>query len=627
MKKTNFFVCVLLSIIVAVNSFAEQPATPDRPKAKYVFLFIGDGMGFSHIALTEAYKATKQHKIGSEPLLFTQFPVMGMATTYSHSNMITCSSAAGTALATGYKTNNHVVGMGPDSVRVRAISYKLKELGYKIGIMTSVTIDHATPAAFYGYSTDRNGYYTIAMQLPETSFDFFGGGGFQGSKDTTVKNAKQNIYDKVAKYGYTVAYGLNDYKAKKAEGAKKMILFQEDTAKVNEILPYVIGRKESDLKLKEVLTSAIDFVYRPEDKGFFMMCEGGKIDWAAHSNDVAGTIMETLDMDEAVKVAYEFYKQHPSETLIVITADHETGGVSLGRKKGYVFNLSGVDKAVKKVDNKHITVENYMSQKSLEKESKKAQIGWTTSSHTGGAVPVFAIGAGSRLFAGRMNNTDIPNKIMKAMGVAPLYTDHYYRRVDIFATEKPINQNDIVFIGNSLTEGGKWASYFPDTQAKLAKKGGAIRNRGINGDTFGGIDNRLNEIVKGRPAKIFLLTGVNDVSHNLSADSIATGIINLVKRIKKESPKTKIYLQSLLPINESFGRYKRLKGKTSEPQKINALLQKFAKAEKVEFINLYPLFLEEGSENVLKASLTKDGLHVNAEGYKIWADAIKKYVK
>lgn len=632
MKK--FFVKLLLSLVavavlcdVTYAQEAEHQEHHAPKKARYVFLFIGDGMGFSHIALTEAYKATKLHKIGSEPLWFTQFPVMGMATTYSHSNMITCSSAAGTALATGYKTNNHVVGMGPDSVRVRAISYKLKELGYKIGIMTSVTIDHATPAAFYGYSVDRNGYYTIAMQLPETGFDFFGGGGFQGAKDTTVENAAKNIYDKVAKYGYTVGYGLRDFNLKKKAGAKKMILFQEDSAKVNEILPYVVGRTAKDLKLKQVLAEAVDFLYEPDGKGFFIMCEGGKIDWAAHSNDVLGTVMETLDMDSAIRVAYEFYKRFPDETLIVVTADHETGGVSLGRKKGYVFDLSAIDEDLKNVYTNNITVENYMSEKNLSKKSKKAQIGWTTISHTGGAVPVFAIGAGSRLFAGRMNNTDIPKKIMKAMGATPLYTDHYYRRVDLFATEKPINKNDIVFLGNSLTEGGDWASYFPDTEGKLNKKGGAIRNRGINGDTFGGIDNRLGEIVKGSPAKIFLLTGVNDVSHNLSADSIANGIMNVVKRIKKESPKTKIYLQSLLPINESFKRYRLLAGKSAEPQKINALLAEGAKREKIEFVNLYPLFLEEGSDSVLKASLTKDGLHVNAEGYKIWADAIRKFVK
>ena len=173
-------------------------------------------------------------------------------------------------------------------------------------------------------------------------------------------------------------------------------------------------RVEGDLTLPQVVESAIEFLNN--EKGFFLMVEGGKIDWAAHSNDLAGTIFETLDFDAAIAIAYEFYKQHPDETLIVVTADHETGGVTLGRGKGYVYDLSVVDKvagtAVEGSD-----VSNYMSGVSKDSLSIVAQIGWTTTSHTGGAIPVFAIGAGSEMFAGRQDNTDLPKKICKAMGV------------------------------------------------------------------------------------------------------------------------------------------------------------------------------------------------------------------
>ncbi|MBR6465121.1 MAG: serine acetyltransferase [Bacteroidales bacterium] len=224
---------------------------------------------------------------------------------------------------------------------------------------------------------------------------------------------------------------------------------------------------------------------------------------------------------------------------------------------------------------------------------------------------------------------------MKAMDATPIYTDHYYKRKAVFDMERPVNENDIVFLGNSLTEGGKWETYFPDIQKALEKKGGAILNRGIVGDTFGGIDARLDQILPGHPKTIFFLTGANDVSHNLTADSIANGIINVVRRIKKESPKTKIYLQSLLPINESFKRYRLLNGKTAMFSEINAKLEKMAKEEKVTFINLYPLMLTNGpadlalpaSEQVLRPEITRDGLHITQEGYKIWADAIRKYVK
>lgn len=633
MKTKRFFSGIAL--FVAAFVFIASPSYAQaQKKAKYVFFFIGDGMGFSHVALTEAYLATEKHEIGSEPLCFTQFPVMGMSTTYSASNMITCSSAAATAMATGIKTRNNMLGVAPDSTDMRQVTYDMHDAGFSVGIMTTVTIDHATPGGFYGHSADRNDYYSIAMQLPKSGFEFFGGGGFDGANSKKIKNAEKNIFDECAKDGYTVAYGVDDYKAKKAD-AKKMILFQADPSRKNKILPYVIGRTPKDLTLKQVITEAIDFLYKPEGKGFFIMCEGGKIDWAAHSNDMAGVVMETLDMDEAVKVAFAFYKQHPDETLIVVTADHETGGVTLGRTKGYTFDLSGIDKVVKEAAQSNVTVDDYMEQQPLDSLSKAARIGWTTRSHTGGAVPVFAVGAGSRMFSGRQNNTDLPKKICKAMGVKAKYTQHYYSRVAHFAKEKPVSSEDIVFIGNSLIEGGKWNEYFPAANQALAKKGGAIRNRGIIGDTADGINDRLDEILKGKPRKIFLMTGPNDVSHDLSADSIVVLITNLVKRIKAESPKTSIYLHSVLPINESFKRYSRLNGKTAEFSAINAGLAKMAKREHITFMNIYPLFLEGGkaslskpaAEQVLNPELTCDGLHVTADGYKIWVEAIKKYVK
>ena len=382
-------------------------------KAKYVFYFIGDGMGFSHISLTEGYLATKEGKIGNDPLCFTQFPVMGMATSYSANRYITCSSAAGTALATGTKTNNGMLGTTPDSSNLTAISYKIHNAGFPVGITTSVTIDHATPGSFYANSVARSDYYSIAQQLASSGFEFFGGGGFYGAKDKRHK--EKSLYDIASESGYEFAYGVEDYKAKKSQGVEKLVLFQEDEAKRNNDLPYVAERVEGDLELPQVVGAAIDFLNN--EKGFFLMVEGGKIDWAAHSNELVGTVLELLDFDQAIAVAYEFYKQHPDETLIVVTADHETGGVTLGRGKGYVYDLSVIDKATASKSADGTDVSNYMQDISKDSLSVVAKIGWTTTSHTGGAVPVFAVGAGSEMFAGRQDNTDIPKKICKAMGV------------------------------------------------------------------------------------------------------------------------------------------------------------------------------------------------------------------
>lgn len=395
-------VSLILSLAM-LSSCCEQ-------KAKYVFLFIGDGMGFSHVAVTEAYLATEKGEIGSEPLNFSKFPVLGIATTYSASNYITCSSAAGTALSTGYKTNNGMLGVLPDSTNLQSITYRLHDAGYKIGIMTTVTIDHATPGAFYANSVARSDYYGIANQLSKTGFEFFGGGGFY---DPLGENdGEKSAYTTTEEAGYTITYGLDDFNAKKAANTKFLML--QERGKEDNILPYAFERGENDLTLSQVVNAAIEVL--DNEKGFFMMAEGGKIDWAAHSNDLPNTIFETIDMADAIEVAYQFYLKHPKQTLIIVTADHETGGISVGRGKGYSLYLNHVDSI--KAQKSDVSIATYMNDKTaLDSLSIVSKIGWTTTSHTGGGVPVYAIGAHSDLFAGRMDNTEIPQKICDAMGV------------------------------------------------------------------------------------------------------------------------------------------------------------------------------------------------------------------
>ena len=198
-----------------------------------------------------------------------------------------------------------------------------------------------------------------------------------------------------------------------------------------------------------------------------------------------------------------------------------------------------------------------------------------------------------------------------------VYTEHYYKRFVQFMDEPAITSKDIVMLGNSLTEGGG------DWSARLGKK--SIRNRGIIGDEVMGIYDRLHQILPGHPAKLFLLSGVNDVSHDLTTDSIVSMIRMTVERIQRESPDTKLYLQSLLPFNESFNRYKKLTGKTDMIPEINAKLEALAKEHKITYINLFPLFTEKGN-NVLRRELTTDGLHLNEEGYKIWVKELKKKI-
>ena len=299
-----------------------------------------------------------------------------------------------------------MLGMDADSLPLKSIAYKIHEAGLKIGIMSTVQVNHATPAAFYAHNVRRNNYYPIAQELPGTGFEFFGGGFLHpNGKEKDLPS----IYDAVRAGGYEVARGLKEFEAKKRD---RIVLTAERNP--DEVLPYALGRKDDDLTLAQMLEASLEVL--DNSKGFFIMAEGGKIDMAAHSNDAIGVIKETLDMDEAVKVALKFYEKHPKETLIIITADHETGGVSLGAKKGYLYDLTVFNEITENATT--TDVDKYMSDKVVLKEqSEKAHVGWTTTSHTGGAVPVWAIGAGSNEFAGRMDNTDIPRKICKAMKI------------------------------------------------------------------------------------------------------------------------------------------------------------------------------------------------------------------
>lgn len=457
----------MLFLLVALAAKAQQ--------AKYVFYFIGDGMGLNQVNTTEMYLGEQQGRIGTEPLCFASFPVAGMATTFSASNSITDSAAGGTALATGVKTYNGAIGVDANKERVMSVAERAKRAGKKVGVTTSVSVDHATPAAFYGHQPDRSMYYEIALQLPEAGFDFYAGSGFLKPARTFDKKDAPSIYPIIEQAGYTIARGIDEYQAK-AGDADKMVLIQKDGTDASS-LPYAIDRNEGDMTLAQITESAIDFLSRDNKKGFFLMVEGGKIDWACHSNDPATMVKEVIDMDNAVRVAYEFYKKHPKETLIVITADHETGGLGLGNSN-YTLNLKSLDCQKQSVDllsraltdlrkakgnkatwedvkalltermgfwgeltptweqekmlrdefessfvrNKVVFEESlYSKTEPLAAVAKKvlsqmSKLGWTTGSHSAEYVPVFAVGAGSKLFMGRMDNTDIPKRIAKAAG-------------------------------------------------------------------------------------------------------------------------------------------------------------------------------------------------------------------
>ena len=470
MKRISLICSFLFMLAISVS--AQQ--------AKYVFYFIGDGMGVNQVLGTEMYLSELKGEIGVTPLLFTQFPYATTATTFSATNGVTDSAAAGTALATGKKTKNGALGVTKDSERVNSVASWAKENGYRVGISTSVSIDHATPAAFYAHQDKRSAAYQIGLDLIETNFDFYAGSDFVDANNAQAKDGKtyESLYSLAEKAGFTIARGYKDYQ-KKAKKADKMILFQTEKAsqKKNGSIPYAIDRKKGDMSLAEITRAGINFLSKDLSKGFFLMVEGGKIDWAGHANDAATNFREVIDMDEAIKVAYEFYSQHPDETLIVVTADHETGGISIGNGS-YNLNLQALKsqkmseeeftllvnglrakyknqvpweaiqqalkenfgfwdtvklsekqearlKAVydKSFGNQPVDLEKtlYSQAEPISSEAKRilnsiANVGWVSGGHSAGHVPVFAIGANAHLFQERIDNTEIPEKIAEAAG-------------------------------------------------------------------------------------------------------------------------------------------------------------------------------------------------------------------
>ena len=465
-KRTLSFVALTLCICIA--SLAKAP--------KYVFYFIGDGMGLNQVVATQYYLRSCKGELGITPLGFAQFPYTGIATSYSGNSDVTDSAAGGTALATGHKTYNGAIGVDLNAAPVTSIAEMAHRYGAKVGITTSVTINHATPASFYAHQKSRNDYYEIGTQLATSGFEFFGGGDFADNINPSNHAAPQ-LYELTREAGYAIVRGYDEYKDQKGQNDKVLLIQKADA--VENTLPYAIDARKGDLTLTQITTAAIDHLYDKDNKkGFFLMVEGGKIDYACHANDAATALQEVVDFDNAIDVAYKFYQKHPKETLIVITADHETGGFTLGNGS-YALNFAalqsqkvsqaGFSRIVNRMrhENKDKVTWKQM-QKALkeyfgfwdtiklsdrdeqalrseyersftgEKNVKMAEslyyrdepisalavrildriamVSWPVGSHTAAYVPVFAIGNGAEQFTGQMNNIDIPKKIATIAG-------------------------------------------------------------------------------------------------------------------------------------------------------------------------------------------------------------------
>ena len=306
--------------------------TQEAKTPKYVFLFIGDGMSYPQFQAASDYLGaladTGSDDIldGNVPLTFMNFPVAGSAVTYDSSSFCPDSASTATSLSTGYKTYSGTINMDETAtVSYETISEKLHaQLGWKVGVISSVNLNHATPAAFYAHQAKRSNYYEIGQELVASNFEYFAGGGLL--KPTGPDKDKTSLYDLAADAGYKVV--MTQAEAEAVTSADGMVLIIDEHLADSDAFAYENDRADGNWALSDYVKKGIEVL--DNDTGFFLMVEGGKIDWACHANDAGSTIADTIALSDAVDEAVAFAQQHPDETLILVTGDHETGGLTIG---------------------------------------------------------------------------------------------------------------------------------------------------------------------------------------------------------------------------------------------------------------------------------------------------------
>lgn len=463
MKK--LFTAITL-FLISLSVFAGKP--------KYVFYFIGDGMGTNQVLMTEMYLASLQGEFGVSPLLFTQFPVATVSTTYSANSNVTDSAASGTALATGVKTTNGTISLDPEGKPVTTLAEDAAAAGKKVAIVTTSGANDATPAAFVAHQPNRGWRYEIMQDMIAHGYSFYGGSALKNENRTHDKKPADPIRPQFEAAGYTICNPQefrsnyrNMEKVLMLPGDGQAVTYSIDT--VND-LP---ENRDKHVTFSDFVSSALTFLTQDSKKGFFMMAEAGEIDHACHSHDAATVIQEVIDFDEGIRIAYEFYLKHPKETLIIITADHETGGLTIAPKRpdhlarlrfqkhsmnvlsdmlkqrmvedqsimsweevrSFLSSELGLwdevkvswenEKMLRDIYESTIAKRDPGSAKDLYADNSKivsAAVGvlnnssrvYWDSSHSSGFVPVYAIGSGSELFTRRMDNAEIAKMIRKA---------------------------------------------------------------------------------------------------------------------------------------------------------------------------------------------------------------------
>ena len=308
---------------------------------KYVFLFIGDGMSYPQIQSTADYLGALEDADywqaepslddnggavldGPSYLNFMNFEAAGSAVTYDSNSFCPDSASTATSISTGHKTYSGTINMDETGTTAyETIAEKVHDqLGMQVGVISSVNLNHATPAAFYAHQASRNDYYEIGLELVESGFEYFAGGGLL--KPTGAEGDQADLYTLAEEAGYNVV----KTQAEAEQVTEGPVVIVDEHLADGDAMAYELDRTDDMWALADYVEKGIEVL--DNDKGFFMMCEGGKIDWACHANDAASSIHDTKALADAVQVAIDFAEDHPDETLILVTGDHETGGLTIG---------------------------------------------------------------------------------------------------------------------------------------------------------------------------------------------------------------------------------------------------------------------------------------------------------
>lgn len=364
---------VILFLLVACKTPQVEPAIvqmevvvpQEKPAAKNIILLIGDGMGMGQISAGTYANNNKSN--------LEKFPIVGLHKPHSSSHLITDSAAGATAFACGVKTFNKAIGVNKDSIAVTTILEEAESKGLQTGLVATSTIVHATPASFIAHNANRRAYEEIAEDFLKTDIDYFAGG---GKKFFDRREDERNLIEELQAKGYTMETYLSEDAAiqMSMEEAGKFGYLTSD----EDPLPVAQGR---DYLIPSAMNGINFLNVRAEEDGFFMMIESAQIDWGGHANNQEYLLSEFKEFDQLIGKVIDWAKQD-GETLVIVTADHETGGFT-------IHHESTMDSLIT----------NFTSKK-----------------HTGDFIPVFAYGPGSEMFSGIYENRDIYNKMRSAYG-------------------------------------------------------------------------------------------------------------------------------------------------------------------------------------------------------------------